>query len=74
MKNLRITPVFLLVLLVVGCATDEPRYASPPPGSHSPFASPDERDSVGAERDRPDLAEEPEEEEEEEPDEPVERE
>ena len=63
--------VFVLAVGVSACATDEPRHAAPPPGSHSPFTDPDERDSTGAERDRPEPA--PEVEEEEEPEEPLER-
>ncbi len=51
------------------CATpDEPRYASPPPGSHSPFAPPDETDP-----DRELVEPAAEDEEEEEPDEPTDR-
>ena len=72
MKYILWTVVFSLSVAIAACATDEPRHASPPPGSHSPFSAPDERDGVGAERDRPALDEEPDQEEEE-PEEPVER-
>ena len=69
MKIPALVAACLFLLGSLGCATpDEPRYASPPPGSHSPFAPPDETDP---DRDQPPP--EPEVEEEEEPDEPVER-
>ncbi len=62
---------FVLAIGVAACATDEPRYASPPPGSHSPFSDPNEQDATAAERDRPEPREEVEDEEE--PDVPTER-
>lgn len=73
MKYLSLFSVVLFALAVglSACATDEPRHAAPPPGSHSPFSDPDERDATGAERDRPEPR--PDVEEEEEPEEPVER-
>ncbi len=59
----------MMALGSMACSTDSPRYADPPPGSHSPFAS--DRDDGTADRDRPDP--QPDEPEEEEPDEPVDR-
>ncbi len=35
--------ILLATPLAIGCASDSPRYADPPPGSHSPAAAPDER-------------------------------
>lgn len=69
MKCVALICAFLLTvgLGVTGCATDEPRHADPPPGSHSPFGDVDE----DRERDRPEPPDDVEEEEE--PDEPVDR-
>ncbi len=55
---------FFLSIGLTACATDEPRHAAPPPGSHSPFSDSDERDATGVERDRPEPTPEPDEEEE----------
>lgn len=66
-KLLFFSVVFSLSLgVAIGCATDEPRYASPPPGSHSPFAEPDERGTDDPLRDEPEDGPEPAEEDEEE--------
>lgn len=70
MKFFAIAAVLMFALATIACATpDEPRYASPPPGSHSPFAPPDETDPQRDDEFEP----QPEAEEEEEPEEPVER-
>ena len=55
--------------MALGCATDEPRYADPPPGSHSPGAASDERTGGDQMRDEPEP--EPDVAEEEEPEEPM---
>lgn len=65
--------VLSLAVATAGCATDEPRYAPPPPGSHSPFSEPDERGTDDPMRDTADRNdeqgdEEGQEEEEEDPD------
>jgi len=60
----------LSAAVALGCAVDEPRYADPPPGSHSPGAVSDERTGGDQMRDEPEP--EPDtEEEEEEPEEPM---
>ncbi len=56
----------MMVLGALGCSTDSPRYADPPPGSFSPSSG--DRDDATADRDRPDPpTDEPDEEEEPEP-------
>lgn len=63
--------LFTLAVGAVGCATDEPRHAEPPPGSHSPFADPDERGTDDRRAHEPEPEQEVDEEEE--PEEPGER-
>ena len=70
MKFVAMAAILLFSAGTWACATpDEPRYASPPPGSHSPFAPPDE---TNPDRDQPEPSPDAEEEEDE-PDEPIDR-
>lgn len=65
---------FVFAAGLAACASDEPRHADPPPGSHSPFADPDERgtDDRRAHEPEPEPEADPDEEETE-PEEPIER-
>lgn len=76
MRNITLCLCALAFVLapLVGCATDSPQYADPPPGSHSPFAAPDERGTDDPLRSEPESDEVEEDETEQEQEPPAERE